>query len=208
MHLLLWNQCWVSAEVLISLVTVTLSDKYSTNLWLSYKCTFFPGFMRDSQGYFAFLLLLIASWSLITSLLETLDVQDIHLNWKHIFSFPQCQLWSSLISPLWGLFPSRCQWLRFYFHAMTDELIYCCSCSHALLQRYCLTKSAWLLPRFHYIVHDLPKCQDTLNKMTITTSSLFFTLPIKHFLPTKKQSKMYLLLTFWDKRSGICHNAL
>lgn len=56
------------------------------------------------------------------------------------------------------LFP--CRW-----HVLT----YCCS--HALLQCHHLTNSAWLLSRFHCIIHDLPKCQDTVNKMTIMTSS-------------------------------------
>lgn len=109
-------------------------------------------------------------------------------------SFPHCEL-LSLPDPSDSGFISM---------QMTDVLTYCYSCSHSLLQCYCLSNSACVLPRFCYFVHDLPKCQDTVNKMTITTSSLFFTPCIKHFLPTNKQSKMYLLLTFWDKRSGIC----
>lgn len=99
--------------------------------------------------------------------------------------------------PTVSSFPSRSQWLRFYFHA--DD-----RCAHLLLQCSCLINSAWVLPRFYYFVHDPPKCQDTVNKMTTTTSCLFFTLPIIHFLSSNKQGKMYLLLTLWDQRSGIC----
>lgn len=53
-----------------------------------------------------------------------------------------------------------------------------------------------MLPRFCYIVHDLPTCQHgrksitTLSKTTITTSPLFFTSSIKHVSSQlKKQNK-------------------
>lgn len=163
----------------------SLSDKYSTNLWLSYKCTLFPGFTRDRHGYFAFPMLFISSWSPITSLLETLDVWDSHLNWKYTFNFPQCHLWSSLASPLWALFPSRSQWLRFYFHRWQM-----CSSTDvaAVLLSHQLSLAATKISLY---CSPMPKCHDTLNKMAITTSSLSFTLPTKHFHPTNKQSKMY-----------------
>lgn len=63
--------------------------------------------------------------------------------------------------------------------------------------------SAQVLPRFCCIVHDLPQCQhgrksiiNLNNKMTKTTSPLFFIPSIKPFLPTKKTKQTKTLMIF------------
>lgn len=75
--------------------------------------------------------------------------------------------------PTMSFVPFQIPMIQVLFPCRWHMFIYCCSCSHALLQCYCLSNSAWLLPRFHYTGHDLLKCQNTVNKMTTTTSLSF-----------------------------------
>lgn len=176
-HLFLWSQYWVDIEVLISLVAITISDEYSTNLHLSY--------IRKLTSYICKLI-------------------------GKVLFLPRL-LWHLLIFPTVICVPFQIPMTVFLFLCRWKE-----STSTTLVAAihhytsYCFVSSAQALPRFCYIVHDLPKCQHRIkiissfnNKATITTCPLFFTPTIKYFLPSEKNKQKTKIKTTKNKPNAI-----